>query len=415
MIRTRSLAAGCALIGFALVLLATRLTQPPLSILAATLGGASMAAGLLTLLQRRISGQRIAASAARGDAVIETATEGIVTTSATGTIETFNAAAEKMFGWDAGEAIGQNVRILMPNPYRNEHDGYLRRYRETGERRIIGIGREVVGRHRDGSTFPIALSVGEGEVDGRTFFTAILSDLSERHDMQRKLTQAERLAAVGELAAGVAHEVNNPINTMINCAQLIQDGDDPELNSRDIIEEGQRIAEIVRDLLQFARDDQDTPQETSLQEVVQRTLRLVGENLKRHGIRLDVDVPDDLPQVLARPQQIQQVLLNLIINAKDAVQPQPGDREVTLRAGFDAEEAHMSVADNGPGLPEELGERIFEPFITTKRARGGTGLGLSISKSIVEGYGGRLEVETAPGEGTTFRFFLPRVKEPEGS
>ncbi|MCR9247813.1 MAG: PAS domain S-box protein [bacterium] len=414
MIRTRSLAAGCALIGFALVLLATRLTNPSLSILAATLGGASMAAGLLALLQRRISGQRIAASAARGDAVIETATEGIVTTSATGTIETFNAAAEKMFGWDAGEAIGQNVRILMPNPFRDEHDGYLRRYRETGERRIIGIGREVVGRHRDGSTFPIALSVGEGEVDGQTFFTAILSDLSERNEMQRKLTQAERLAAVGELAAGVAHEVNNPINTMINCAQLIQDGDDPELNSRDIIEEGQRIAEIVRDLLQFARDDQDTPQETSLQEVVQRTLRLVGENLKRHGIRLRVEVPDDLPQVLARPQQIQQVLLNLIMNAKDAVQPQSEPREVTLRADATKDEAQMSVSDNGPGLPEGLGDRIFEPFVTTKRARGGTGLGLSISKSIIEGYGGRLEVETAPNVGTTFRFFLPRVKETGG-
>jgi two-component system sensor kinase FixL len=299
----------------------------------------------------------------------------------------------------------------MPPPFRAEHDGYLARYLRTGERRIIGIGREVVGQRRDGTQFPIDLSVGEGTVGGRRFFTAVIRDLSERREMQAKLAQAERLMAVGELAAGVAHEINNPINTVINCAQLVQDGDDARSNCQIIIEESQRIAEIVRDLLQFARDDHDQPQPTAIPEVVQRTLRLLGENWKRHGIRLDVQVPDDLPAVHARPQRLQQVLLNLLINAKDALLQPGGDqaRHVWLTAKVAAAGVELAVRDNGPGLPSQLGRRVFEPFVTTKRARGGTGLGLSISKSIVEGYGGTIAATSEPGQGATFTLWLPQA------
>ena len=211
-------------------------------------------------------------------AIIDAATEAIVTIDARGTIETINDAALELFGYTAEEIVGENVATLMPSPYRDEHDAYLARYLETGERHIIGSGREVVARHKNGGQFPIELSVGEGAIDGRPFFTAILRDVSERTELQAKLAQTERLAAVGELAAGVAHEINNPINTMINCAQLIQDGDDPVENGGIIIEEGGRIADIVRSLLQFARDDRDRAQPTSLSEVVERTMGLIGEN-----------------------------------------------------------------------------------------------------------------------------------------
>jgi two-component system sensor kinase FixL len=314
-----------------------------------------------------------------------------------------------MFGYAARELIGRNVRILMPPPYGDEHDGYLSRYLATGERRIIGIGREVVGLRKDGTQFPIDLSVGEGETAGRRFFTAVIRDITDRKELQAKLSQTERLAAVGELAAGVAHEVNNPINTVINCAQLIQDGDDLKANCQVIVEEGHRIADIVRDLLQFARDDRDHPQPTSLHEVVQRTIRLFGENLKRHGITLQADVSEDLPPVRGRPQQLQQVLLNLLINAKDALtQPGTAHRRVAVSAAADGPGVTLEVNDNGPGVPEHLASRIFEPFVTTKRARGGTGLGLSVSKSIVEGYGGRIDVESSPATGATFRVWLPR-------
>ncbi len=347
-------------------------------------------------------------SAARLQAIFHTATEGIVSIDAAGIIENVNGAAVRLFGHAAEEMVGRNVSMLMPEPFHTEHDGYLRRYAATGERRIIGIGREVLGKRKDGTLFPIDLSVGEGRNGDRRFFTAVIRDITERKQMQSKLAQTERLAAVGELAAGVAHEVNNPVNTIINCAQLIADGDDPKENCQVIIEEGERIADIVKDLLQFARDDNDRAQPTSLQEVVQRTLRLIGENFKRHGIALRVELPEQLPPVLARPQQIQQVLLNLLINAKDALLAHSGnDKQVRIACEPTERHVVLSVVDNGPGIPESLGERIFEPFVTTKRARGGTGLGLSVSRSIVEGYHGTLTVVSAPGHGATFRIRLP--------
>lgn len=393
----------------------------------AVAGGLSAVAIVLPLCERftqrslrtsmdaveRERAEAIAASAhhaAHWQAIVDTATEGIVTIDDRGLIETANGAAERLFGYTQAELLGHNVRLLMPEPFHSEHDGYLTRYLATGERRIIGIGREVVGQHKNGTEFPIDLSVGEGDIAGRRFFTAVIRDISERKEMQTKLAQTERLAAVGELAAGVAHEVNNPINTVINCAQLIQDGDAPADNCRTILEEGQRIAEIVQSLLQFARDDRDRPQPTSLPDVVQRTLRLIAENLKRHGIALDLAVPDDVPPVLARPQQIQQVLLNLLMNAKDALVEAGGEnRRVKISAMANGDGSELVVADNGPGIPAHLGTRIFEPFVTTKRARGGTGLGLSISKSIVEGYNGTLELQNQPGRGATFRIWLPRA------
>ncbi|HEX6810838.1 MAG TPA: PAS domain S-box protein [Planctomycetota bacterium] len=353
-----------------------------------------------------------AGHAARWRAIVDTAVEGIVTIDARGLIETVNGAAERLFGFKEAELRGRNVSVLMPEPFRSEHDDYLRRYMTTGERRIIGIGREVLGLRRDGTEFPLHLSVGEAWIGERRFFTAVLRDISQDKDMQMKLAQTERLVAVGELAAGVAHEVNNPINTIINCAQLIADGDDPKSNCQVITEEGQRIAEIVKDLLRFARDDRDRPQPTSLSEVVQRTLRLVGENWKRHGISLTVDLPATLPLVQARPQQLQQVLLNLLINAKEAlVQAGNEDRKVRLTAEPQRNGVQFQVSDNGPGIPANLGPRIFEPFVTTKRARGGTGLGLSISKSIIEGYGGTIGVESQPGHGATFSVWLPQSTE----
>ncbi|MCA8964106.1 MAG: PAS domain S-box protein [Planctomycetes bacterium] len=364
--------------------------------------------------ERSVAAGAASAHAARWRAIVDTATEGIVTIDARGNIENVNGAAIRLFGYAESELVGRNVTILMPEPFNSEHDGYLRRYRQTGEKRIIGIGREVVGRRKDGSMFPIDLSVGEGWIGEDRFFTAVIRDITDRKQMQSKLAQTERLAAVGELAAGIAHEVNNPINTMINCAQLILDGDDPKENCQVVIEEGERIAEIVKDLLQFARDDQDRAQPTFLPDVVQRTLRLIGENFKRHGITLRVTVPEELPQVLARPQQIQQVLLNLLINAKDALLHHQCDvRQVVLSSEVGENGVELRVADNGPGIPESLGERVFEPFVTTKRARGGTGLGLSVSKSIVEGYSGTLAVETTPGGGATFRIWLPRTERAE--
>lgn len=375
-------------------------------------------------------------------AIVDHVVEGIVSIDSSGNIETVNDAAESLFGYSREELIGKNVKILMPEPFHSEHDGYVARYLRTGERRIIGIGREVIGRRKDKTQFPIDLSVGEGTIENRRFFTAVIRDITVWKDLQSKLGQTERLAAVGELAAGVAHEINNPINTMINCAQLIEDGDEQTENVRIIIEEGARIADIVRALLQFARDDRDQAQPTSLAEVVERTMRLIGESWKRHGITLTIDVDDNLPAVFARPQKVQQVLLNLMINAKDAlVLHDIENRHVSLAAQYSREEysreehspgessrgkgsreedpneegsdeggsregVEFTVSDNGPGIAASVRDRIFEPFITTKRARGGTGLGLSISRSIIEGYGGTIRADSDDG-GSVFTIWLP--------
>ena len=345
--------------------------------------------------------------------IIATATEGIVTMTPAGTIELVNRAAELMFGYGPGELIGQDVTMLMPSPYREEHSSYVQNYLDTGQAKVIGIGREVVARRRDGSQFPIHLSVGEGKVGNRRVFVAILSDISLRKELQSRLSLAERLVAIGELAAGVAHEINNPLNTILNCAQLIRDGDSPIENINVIADEATRIASIVQDLLQFARNDKRELAPTNLADAIQRTVRLVNENYARVGVLLEVRLAADVPAALANRSQLQQVLLNLLNNARDAVlAKRTGERSILLSADPDRGGVLITVHDNGVGILPELRDRIFEPFFTTKRARGGTGLGLSIRKCIIDSFGGAITVESLPGEGSSFRIWLPADTEP---
>ena len=345
--------------------------------------------------------------------IIATATEGIVTMTPGGRIELVNRAAELMFGFAPGELIGQEVTTLMPNPYRDEHSSYVQNYLDSGQARVIGIGREVVAKRKDGSQFPIHLSVGEGLVGNRRVFVAILSDISVRKELQARLSLAERLVAIGELAAGVAHEINNPINTILNCAQLIRDGDSPNDNAAMIADEATRIAGIVQDLLQFARNDKRELVATDLADVAQRTVRLVRENFAKASVDIQVHVEPGTPTVRANRSQLQQVLLNLLNNARDAVLArQSGQKLVMVRAMPQQGGASIAVRDTGIGILPELADRIFEPFFTTKRARGGTGLGLSISKSIVDSFGGTITVESEPGQGAEFRVWLPAENEP---
>ncbi len=345
--------------------------------------------------------------------IIATATEGIVTMTPSGRIELVNRAAELMFGFGPGELIGQDVTTLMPSPYRDEHSRYVQNYLESGQARVIGIGREVVAKRKDGSQFPIHLSVGEGLVGNRRVFVAILSDISMRKELQARLSLAERLVAIGELAAGVAHEINNPINTILNCAQLIRDGDSPSENAAMIADEATRIAGIVQDLLQFARNDKRELLATDLADVAQRTVRLVRENYAKASVELDLHIEPGTPTVRANRSQLQQVLLNLLNNARDAVlAKRAGQKLVLVRAMPAQDGADIVIRDTGIGILPELADRIFEPFFTTKRARGGTGLGLSISKSIIDSFGGTITVESEPGQGAEFRVWLPAESEP---
>jgi len=329
-----------------------------------------------------------------------------------GRVVAANPAVQTVFQWDREELLGRNVAVLMGEPYRTEHDGYIRRYLQTGDRRAIGRVRKVLGRRRDGSEFPCELSVSEVWTEsGRRFF-GVVRDVSEQENLAARMAAAERLAAVGELAAGIAHEVNNPVNTIINCAQMVKDGDTaPELCDH-IIQEGLRIAGFVRELMGVATDRAGERVPIDVHAPLRAALALIAVRLRHAGIELRLDEGRDLPAVRARAQRLQQVFLNLLINAVDALQPLPRtDKTVAVSTRLQVEGGAswvvVTVRDNGPGVAEYARERIFQPFFTTKKPGEGTGLGLAVSAGIARDHGGRIELRSEVGAYSEFALWLP--------
>ena len=321
-----------------------------------------------------------------------------------GGIVRFNRCFEDITGYDLDEVRGADwFTTFLP-----EHD--KERLREA-------FARTLRGEITSAMIHPIRTK-GGGVVeiewhdtllrDGRANVCARLS-IGLHATKRRQLEESQRLAAVGEFAAGVAREIHNPVNSIFNHALLLLDGAPVRDSCKIILEQGAKVSGIVKHLQQFARGERWAPQSTSLADVINRTILALGENLERHGIRFQVEVPVDLPTVLAHAQQLQQVLLNLLTNARDALQSiRTGVRLVTVRAVVeDGVSVSCSVRDNGPGIPPDFAPRIFEPFVTTKRALGGAGLGLSVSKSIIESFGGKLTVRSVPGQFAEFTFELP--------
>ncbi len=345
------------------------------------------------------------------DDMLESLVDPVMVINSGGILLEANPAACRMFGWTREELIGGPVTKLMAEPYRSEHDGYLQNFLTTGETKAIGRVRKVTAQHRSGREFPCELSVSFAMVDGEHRFYGIVRDMTEREEMVARLSQVERLAAMGELAAGVAHEVNNPVNTIINCAQLVKDGDDDPTLLDDIIQEGMRIAMIVRDLLDFAADRSDQFVPVSLADVTERVTKLVARRLERQGIHVEAEHEPDLPTVSGISHQIQQVLLNLVLNARDVLTEVERDEPRIVvhvrRAEFEGRPAvQLSVRDNGPGVAEADRERIFEPFVSKKKSNG-TGLGLAVSRGIVSDHGGTIELDSVLGEYAEFRITLP--------
>lgn len=365
--------------------------------------------------------QTLAEVRERAHVILDTTVDGIIVINEQGVMESFNQAAERIFGYTAEEAIGHNVKLLMPSPDHEAHDGYLHHYLETGERRIIGIGREVTGRRKDGSRVPLYLAVGEVHLPGRRLFTGILRDISERKraeaEARRRLDElahASRLAAMGQLSSSIAHELNQPLAAMVSfaeaCLRLQEAGTaTPEVLEtalRQIADQGERAGDIVRRLRQFVRKGKVERAPVDVNGTVEEVLGLIGHELKNHDVDMRLDLERDLPPIWADSIQLQQVTLNLVRNAVEALRERDaGARRLaitTARAYPGVIE--VSVHDSGRGLPADAAERIFETFYTTKPD--GMGMGLSISRSIVEAHGGRLWAETG-FEGTTFRFTLP--------
>lgn len=357
--------------------------------------------------------------------ILATVPDAMVVIDEHGIMQSFSATAERLFGWTPGEAIGRNVSMLMPSPYREGHDGYIARYLSTGERRIIGIGRVVVGERRDGSTFPMELSVGEMATTPR-FFTGFVRDLSERQaterrlqDVQSELVHVSRLTAMGEMASALAHELNQPLSAIANYVKgsvRLLEAENPNRGMiRDALasagDQTLRAGQIIRRLRDFVSKGEAEPRIESLPKLLEEAGALAMIGAKERGVRLQYRIHPLVDLVLADKVQIQQVVLNLMRNAIDAMEDSP-QRELTVSA-LPAKDGAVEIAvtDSGSGIGPEVADQLFQPFFTTKAQ--GMGVGLSISRTIIEAHGGRIWVEPGPDVGSVFRFTLRAVTEGE--
>lgn len=356
-------------------------------------------------------------------ALIATAVDGIMIIDEMGIIRVYSDSCERLFGYMAEEAVGQNVKMLMPSPYHAEHDGYLAHYRTNGERRIIGIGREVVGRRKNGTTFAMYLSVGEGEFRGERIFLGIVHDISERkaaeqqiQELQKELLHATRLTATGQLSAALAHELNQPLTAILNYTGVME-----ELAAQDtgpngpmvrsmaarITEQTSRAGEIIRRMRGFVAKREPDRAVQELNPAIQESIALGFVGAAQSGVKLQTELAPEIPPVSIDKVQIQQVMINLVRNAVEAMQESPR-RFLAVTTARDDNFALISVSDTGPGLTPEVANSLFQPFVTTKE--NGLGIGLSICRTIVEAHGGRLWMEPNTGGGTVFRFRLPIAK-----
>jgi two-component system sensor kinase FixL len=330
--------------------------------------------------------------------IIDSAVDAILVIDRRGRIEEFNVAAERMFGFASQEVVGCNVNMLMPQPYHDEHDRYIGRYLASGEKHIIGIGREVTGRRKDGSAFPLHLSVGEMVIDGEMKFTGILHDLTARVQLESQLREQAALTRLGEMAAVVAHEVKNPLTGIRGAVQII--GSRLPAGSRDaevikeIVSRIDALNDLMKDMLLFARPPQ--PRLTSVDPVpiVTTVVGLVREDAGARQVSIDVE--GESPAIHADAELLKLSLQNLLLNAVHAVQ---GKGAIRVVIGAADGMCTIAVVDSGPGIPPEVREKLFTPFFTTKSR--GTGLGLSTAKRFVEAQNGSIAIDCPPAGGTT--------------
>jgi two-component system sensor kinase FixL len=373
------------------------------------------------------STQHAVAREAHLQSILDTVPDAMVVIDERGIMQSFSSAAERLFGHTAAEAVGRNVKMLMPSPYRESHDAYMQRYLRTGERRIIGIGRVVVGERKDGSTFPMELAVGEMRSRNQRFFTGFIRDLTERQktearlqELQSELVHISRLTAMGEMASTLAHELNQPLSAIANYlkgSRRLLEGASDERSAMmsDALgkagEQALRAGQIIRRLRDFVARGESERRFENLAKLIEEAGALALVGAKDQGIRVSFQFEPAIDLVLADKVQIQQVLLNLMRNAIEAME-QSQQRELVVSTAHGKDDmVTISVADTGHGMTEEARSQLFQPFFTTKRH--GMGVGLSISRTIVEAHGGEIWVEANPAGGTIFRFTLRTVSKEE--
>jgi two-component system sensor kinase FixL len=360
--------------------------------------------GILHDLSRRVAiEEALRKSEERLRSIVESAVDAIIVIDDRGLIQAFNPSAERLFGYTVSDVIGRNVNMLMPSPDREQHDGYLRRYLTTGEHKIIGIGREVTGLKKDGTRFPVHLSVGEMVSEGKRSFTGILHDLTDRVALENRLAEQKSLAKLGEMAAVVAHEVKNPIAGIRGALQVITSRMPAEQRDRtillDIITRLDALNRIVQDMLMFARPRALRQEQIPLGSLLRETASLIQRDPGMVNLEIAVSGSAD---IVGDREMLQVVFQNILMNAAQAMEGQ-GRIGVVIATGDGR--CRVAVEDRGPGMPDEVREKAFDAFFTTKHR--GTGLGLPIAKRVVDAHGGAIEIDVPPSGGTTISVDLP--------
>jgi len=357
--------------------------------------------------------------------ILQTIPDAMIVIDGHGIMQLFSTAAERLFGWSEHEAIGQNVSILMPEPDRARHDSYLARYRTTNDPHIIGIGRIVTGKRRDGTTFPMHLSIGEMESAGEPYFTGFVRDLTEHQqtqarlqELQSELVHVSRLTAMGEMASALAHELNQPLaaisNYMKGSRRLLAGSSDPNTpkveNALDrAAEQALRAGQIIRRLRDFVSRGESEKRVESLSKLIEEAGALGLAGAREQNVQLRFSLDPDADLVLADRVQIQQVLVNLFRNALEAMAKSPRRELVVANSRVADDMIEVEVSDTGSGFRDDVLPNLFQTFFTTKDT--GMGVGLSISRSIIEAHGGRMWAESNAAGGATFRFTLPATDE----
>ncbi len=378
-----------------------------------------------TGLPTRRSEATLRAREAHLQSILDTVPDAMVVIDQTGVIQSFSAAAERLFGWRAAEAEGRNVSSLMPEPYATQHDGYLRRYLSTGERRIIGIGRVVSGLRRDGSTFPMELSVGEVADAAAPLFTGFVRDLTARQEnanrmqeLQQELAHANRVSTMGEMASSLAHELNQPLSAITlflrGAVRLVNRGDPadaPRVSEAlgKAVDQAIRAGDVIRRLRDFMGRGETERRLENLSRIINEACALALVGAKERHIHLTLDLDPRCDQVLADRVQVQQVLINLLRNAMDAMDAVESRHLVVRTTIHDRRQTRIQVSDTGPGISDDMRETLFTPFTTSKKD--GMGVGLSICRTIVEAHGGAIWCEPSPRGGATISFTLPTETE----
>ncbi len=391
--------------------------------------GTMVLSAIVDIAERKATALALRERELRLRSILDTVPDAIVLIDEHGVVQSFSRAAERLFGYVEAEVVGQNVKVLMPSPRRDEHDDFLAHCHATGEHRIIGSGRTVVGQRKDGGTFPLELRVGEFRLGDRSFFTGFVRDMTERRrterrvqDLQSELLHVTRLSTMGQMASTLAHELNQPLTAVTNYLQglrrLLAGGKADREQVTDVIDralgQAARAAQVIRRLREFATKGKTERRVENLNTVIEETvgLRLVGA--RPSGVRISMQLDRSVGAVSIDKIQVQQVVLNLVRNAVEAME-ESERRELLVSTSYcrSRKIVELRVADSGPGLPKDIAARLFEPFLTTKKT--GMGLGLSICREIVEAHGGHITaVPNTPG-GAVFSVTLPawHDEEPE--